>query len=80
MSPNPRNAFKVENELPQVYRVTTASIVQIELNLTRSFRFSRHPERAAFRAREEPRHGTNNCLYVILSGATAQPKNLAVGA
>ena len=34
----------------------------------------RHPERAAFRAREEPLHGTNNNPIVIPSGAVAQPR------
>ena len=31
--------------------------------LPRTLRFQRHPECAAFRAREEPRHGANNRLY-----------------
>ena len=35
---------------------------RIKLNAQLPF-FFRHPERAAFRAREEPRHGANNRLY-----------------
>ena len=70
-----------------MYRVTIVSIVQIELNsnaqlpFLTSFRGANGAYRGDVRDVESPTHGRKGLiLFVILSGATAQPKNLAVGA